>query len=239
MPFRYLWLAVSSDDARFKAFNFLKLIKPPDGEDMTDLNIKLDWNKDTANKWLVNDAKVSMSLAGYDWVERVPGKVDVTNFKVVFGTAGPGNLGEPPHEAGDPVTNFELLEEWMGPALAPGDPFAQREGVFTVSQPVGSTYDKWPVNGTGEALNDIPWETVMVQPPLSDSPYWFRTMVQKVNDTAAASNKVSLNGNDDSVWFQWETAQDPDLGPGEVIRLFKENANGDPYPIRERMGFAV
>jgi len=226
MPFRYLWLAVSSDDAKFKAFNFLKLIKPPDGEDMTDINIKLDWNKDTADKWTIQDAKASMLAAGYDWEKREPvPPLSEDNFRVIY-------------TGGGPVTEFELLEEWMGPALAPGDPFAVRDGVFTVNWPVGSTYDKWPVDGLGAVLNDIPWETVMVQPPLSDSEYWWRTTIQKVNDTAAASNKVSLNGNADSVWFQWETAQDPDLGPGEVIRLLKENANGDPFPLRERMSWA-
>lgn len=217
---RELWLATTSDDGTFKATNFLKLIKPPDGTEMTDLVIKLDWNVDTADPWTVNDAKASMLTDGYDWEKRDPGQpLSEDNFRVIY-------------TGGGPVLEFELLEEWMGPALAPGDPNEIRAGVSINLWPPGSLYDKWPINGAGEIMNAENWINVFAGPPISDSEYWFRTTVQKVRDTAISSPKVSKNEHGDSTWFEWTDGLD-------TIRLFEENADGDPYPLRPRVTYAV
>lgn len=242
---RTLRLMVTSDDAMHKANNFLKLIKPPDETEMTDQNVKLDWRVDTGNRWDVADAKASMLAAGLDWDKRDTGlPLGEDNFRVVYGSTGlvtiPGQIPRPIEvTAGDPVTHFELLEEWMGPALAPGDPSALREGVSPVENPPGSVYDEWPSEATPDGvLNAQAWPTILVAPPLSNSPIWWRSIIQKIKDTSGSSNKTSMNGHGDSVWHQWTSTEDPDLG-ADQIWLFKENANGDPYPLRDRMKFAV
>ena len=219
-----LWLEVTSDTAAFKAMRFLKLVKPPFGEELTDQNIKLDWNKETTDKWTVNEAKTSMADDGYDWEKRDSGQpLGEDNFRVIY------------EGSGDPVVDFELVEEWMGPAMTESDPWVYRDGVGIAVWEPGSLYDKFPPAPT---FNTLKWVNVTSGPLLDASEFWLRTTIQKIKDTAASSNKVSKNGNGDSVWYEWTNVQDPDLG-GDTIRLFEENANGDPFPLQSRMVWAV
>ena len=236
---RSLWLMVTSDDARHKAFNFLKLIKPPDGTEMTDQVIKLDWNKDTSDKWTQNDAKISMSKAGLDWEKRDPGQpLGEDNFRVIYLTSHTQALSydrEIEVPAGEPVRHFELLEEWMGPALGVSEPSSPREGFGWDEKPPGSAYNKFPPS---ETFNTLTWVNVWVSDPLESSDFWFRTTVQKVKDTAASSNKVSQNGHGDSVWWRWTNVQDPDLATDEIW-LFGETSTGETSPLVERLVLAV